>query len=138
MIIVWKLGLSQFFQIFWKRKIDVGMWEVVRERDQPSQNSNISHFCIQSSISKRCQQYQLQHHDQSKFEISQVDCKLNIKELILSISKSSIERDHEIHLTLFWTFTFASSPNKNKIASKCSSPQFEELHITRWRGVYSF
>jgi len=67
------------------------IWEVV-ERNQQSQNSNISHLFIQSqpiiNFSQECQEDQLQHHVQSKFEISQVFYwKLLIKELLHPIPK---------------------------------------------------
>jgi len=60
------------------------------ERNQPSQNSNISHLFIQSHPIinfSLYQQDQLQHHVQSKSEISQVDCWYTIKEFYPPISK---------------------------------------------------
>ena len=65
------------------------IWEVVREIHH-LKNSNISHFFIQSHPIinfSLYQQYQLQHHDQSKSEISQVDCKHNVKDFVPTISK---------------------------------------------------
>jgi len=64
------------------------IWEVVREKSTIS-NSNIPHLFIQSHPIinfSHFEQDQLQHHDQSKSEISQVDWKHNIKEFVHTIS----------------------------------------------------
>ena len=78
---------NSIFKYLWTKKD--GYW-YERWLDQPSQNSNISHFFIQSHPIinfSHFEQYQLHHHDQSKSEISQVDHKYTIKKFFWTISK---------------------------------------------------